>query len=144
MAVSASTEFDVKAPLSLVMEILLDIEALPEWSGPHKSAKIITEDDEGRPARVEASMSAVGMTDHQVLDYTWTDNTCSWVLVESDQLSEQTGIYTLSEKGDGTHVKFDLSVELKIKLPGLIVKRAQKMAVDTAKKGLTEEAKRRS
>ncbi|MEJ9077187.1 MULTISPECIES: SRPBCC family protein [Gordonia] len=144
MAVSASTEFDIDAPPSVIMEILLDVESLPEWSGPHKSAKIITEHEDGSPARVEASVSAVGMTDDQVLDYTWTDNSCSWSLVESSQLSEQQGTYTVTPKGDGSHVKFDLSVELKIKLPGLIVKRAQKMAVDTAKKGLTEEAKRRS
>ncbi|GAC80504.1 Polyketide cyclase / dehydrase and lipid transport [Gordonia malaquae] len=144
MAVSASTEFDIDAPPSVIMEILLDVESLPEWSGPHKSAKIITEHEDGSPARVEASVSAVGMTDDQVLDYTWTDNSCSWSLVESSQLSEQQGTYTVTPKGDGSHVKFDLSVELKIKLPGLIVKRAQKMAVDTAKKGLTEEAKRRA
>lgn len=144
MAVSASTEFDVKAPASLVMEILLDIESLPEWSGPHKSATIVSEDSEGRPARVACAVSAVGLTDNQTLDYTWTDNTCTWDLVESDQLSEQHGVYTLTDNGDTTHVKFELTVDLKIKLPGLIVKRAQKMAVDTAKKGLTEEAKRRS
>lgn len=144
MAVSASTEFDLKAPASLVMEILLDVESLPEWSGPHKSATIVTEDSEGRPARVELAVSAVGMTDNQTLDYTWTDTTCAWELVESDQLSEQSGVYTLTDNGDTTHVKFDLSVELKIKLPGLIVKRAQKIAVDTAKKGLTDEVKRRS
>ncbi|QRY62829.1 SRPBCC family protein [Gordonia sp. PDNC005] len=144
MAVSASTEFDIDAPPSVIMEILLDVESLPEWSGPHKSAKIITEHEDGSPARVEASVSAVGMTDDQVLDYTWTDNSCSWSLVESSQLSEQQGTYTVTPKGDGSHVKFDLSVELKIKLPGLIVKRAQKMAVDTAKKGLTDEAKRRA
>ncbi len=144
MAVSASTEFDIDAPPSVIMEILLDVESLPEWSGPHKSAKIITEHEDGSPARVEASVSAVGMTDDQVLDYTWTENSCSWSLVESSQLSEQQGTYTVTPKGDGSHVKFDLSVELKIKLPGLIVKRAQKMAVDTAKKGLTDEAKRRA
>ena len=144
MAVSASTEFDLKAPLALVMEVLLDVESLPEWSGPHKSAKILTEDADGRPARVEVSVSAVGMTDNQTLDYSWTDNTCTWDLVESDQLSEQHGVYTLTENGDTTHVKFDLTVDLKIKLPGLIVKRAQKMAVDTAKKGFGEEVKRRS
>ncbi|GEE01337.1 cyclase [Gordonia spumicola] len=144
MAVSASTEFDIDAPPSVIMEILLDVESLPEWSGPHKSAKIITEHEDGSPARVEASVSAVGMTDDQVLDYTWTENTCSWTLVESSQLSQQEGTYTVTPKGEGSHVKFDLSVELKIKLPGLIVKRAQKMAVDTAKKGLTDEAKRRA
>ncbi|NLG45222.1 SRPBCC family protein [Gordonia sp. (in: high G+C Gram-positive bacteria)] len=144
MAVSASTEFDVNAPASLVMEILLDIESLPDWSGPHKSAKIVTTDAEGRPDRVEVAVSAVGMTDNQTLDYTWTDTVCSWTLVESDQLSLQQGTYTLTENGGKTHVQFDLTVDLKIKLPGLIIKRAQKMAVDTAKKGLTDEVKRRS
>lgn len=144
MAVSASTEFDLNAPASLVMDILLDIESLPDWSGPHKSAKILTTDAEGRPDRVEVAVSAVGMTDNQTLDYTWTDTVCSWTLVESDQLSLQQGTYTLTENGGKTHVKFDLTVDLKIKLPGLIIKRAQKMAVDTAKKGLTDEVKRRS
>ena len=144
MAVTASTEFDIDAPPSLVMEVLLDVESLPEWSGPHKSAEIVSEDEDGRPARVKVAVSAAGITDEQTLDYTWTDNTCSWDLVEGSQLSQQHGTYTLTPKGDGTHVKFDLSVELKIKLPGLIVKRAQKMAVDTAKKGLTEEVKRRA
>ena len=144
MAVSASTEFDLNAPAALVMEILLDVESLPDWSGPHKSAKILTTDADGRPDRVELAVSAVGMTDNQTLDYTWTDTTCAWTLVESDQLSEQSGVYTLTDNGDTTHVKFELSVELKIKLPGLIVKRAQKIAVDTAKKGLTDEVKRRS
>lgn len=144
MAVSASTEFDLNAPASLVMEVLLDVESLPEWSGPHKSAKILTTDADGRPDRVELAVSAVGMTDHQTLDYTWTDTTCGWTLVESDQLSQQSGTYTLTDNGATTHVKFDLTVDLKIKLPGLIVKRAQKIAVDTAKKGLTDEVKRRS
>ena len=144
MAVTATTEFDIDAPPSVIMEILLDVEALPEWSGPHKSAKILTEHEDGSPARVEASVTAVGITDDQVLDYTWTENTCSWSLVESSQLAQQEGRYTVTPKGDGSHVSFELTVDLKIKMPGLIVKRGQKVAVDTAKKGLTEEAKRRS
>ncbi len=121
----------------------MDIDALPEWSGPHKAAKVVSEHEDGTPDRVELTVSAVGISDDQVLDYTWTENTCSWSLVEGQQLSSQEGTYTLSPKGDGTHVKFDLSIELKVKMPGLIVKRAQKMAVDTAKKGLTDEVMRR-
>ncbi|WP_026919104.1 SRPBCC family protein [Gordonia shandongensis] len=144
MAVSASTEFDLNAPLSLVMEVLLDVESLPDWSGPHKSAEILSEDSEGRPGRVKVAVSAVGITDEQTLDYTWTDTTCTWDLVESGQLSEQHGVYTLTDNGDTTHVKFDLTVDLKIKMPGLLIKRAQKTAVDTARKGLTDEVKRRS
>ena len=46
--------------------------------------------------------------------------------------------------GDGTtHVVFDLEVDLKIKIPGMIVKKAQKGIADTATKGLRKEVLRR-
>ena len=49
-------------------------------------------------------------------------------------------MYTLTETPKGTHVQFDLEIDLKVKLPGLLVKQGQKTAVDTAKKGLTKES----
>ena len=33
MPVNAKTEFDIDAPPAVVMEILMDVEALPQWSG---------------------------------------------------------------------------------------------------------------
>ncbi|MFW0783222.1 SRPBCC family protein [Gordonia sp. CPCC 206044] len=144
MAVSAKTEFDVAAPPSVVMEVLMDVESLPEWSGPHKEAEIVSEHDDGTPDRVRVVVTAAGISDEQTLAYTWTDTTCSWDLIEANQLSEQHGVYTVTPTADGSHVEFTLEVELKIKLPGLIVKRAQKMAVDTARKGLTDEVLRRA
>lgn len=144
MAVNAKAEFDIDAPPSVVMEVLMDIEALPDWSDPHKSAKVITTHDDGTPLRCELAVTGAGITDEQVLDYSWTDNTCSWVLVESGQLSQQQGQYTVTPKGDGSHVVFDLTIDLKIKLPGFIVKKAPKIAVETAKKGLTAESEKRA
>ncbi|AZG46150.1 SRPBCC family protein [Gordonia insulae] len=144
MAVSAKIDFDVAAPPSVVMEVLLDIESLPDWSGPHKEAQILSTNDDGTPDQVRVVVTAAGISDEQTLSYTWTDNSCTWDLVEANQLSEQHGVYTITPKGDGTHIEFTLDVELKIKLPGLIVKRAQKMAVDTARKGLTAEVERRA
>lgn len=144
MAVSGETEFDVDVAPSVIMEILLDVEALPDWSGPHKSAEIVETHSDGSPKRVKVAVSMAGLTDNEVLDYTWTDNSCSWELVEADQLSSQKGKYTVTERNGGAHVAFELEADLKIKLPGMIVKQAQKKAVDTAKKGLIAEAKRRS
>ncbi|MFT3716727.1 MAG: SRPBCC family protein [Gordonia sp. (in: high G+C Gram-positive bacteria)] len=145
MSVSAHTEFDIDAPAAVVMEVLMDVDALPDWSGPHKSAKILSTHDDGTPDRCEITVSLAGITDTQVLDYTWTEHTCSWDLVESGQLSKQHGKYTLTATSDTTtHVRFDLEVDLKIKLPGLLVKQGQKAAVETAKKGLTAEAVRRA
>jgi len=126
------------------MEVLMDIESLPDWSGPHREAEILTEHEDGTPDTVRMVVTAAGISDEQRCNYEWTDTTCEWHLIESNQLSQQHGKYTVTENGDGAHVEFVLEVDLKIKLPGLIVKRAQKMAVDTAKKGLTAEAQRRA
>ncbi|MGC4935004.1 SRPBCC family protein [Gordonia sp. DT30] len=144
MAVSAKTEFDVAVPPSVVMEVLLDVESLPEWSGPHRSATIISEHDDGTPDQVSITVSAVGVNDDQTVAYTWTDNSCTWELVESKMLAEQRGKYTVTPSGDGSHVQFELEIDLKVKLPGMLVKRGQKTAVETAKKGLTAEVERRA
>ncbi|NMO00727.1 cyclase [Gordonia sp. TBRC 11910] len=145
MAVSAKTEYDVQAPLPVVMELLMDVESLPDWSGPHKSAEILDEYDDGAPKRVKIAVSMGPITDEQVIEYTWTENSCTWDLVEATQLSQQHGEYHLSEGPNGTtHVEFELSVDLKVKLPGLLLRQAQKVAVETSKKGVSAEAKRRA
>ncbi|GED96687.1 SRPBCC family protein [Gordonia crocea] len=144
MGVSASTKFDIAAPPSVVMEVLQDIESLPEWSGPHKSAEIVEEYDDGLPKLVKVKVSVGPITDEQTLTYQWTDNTCTWDLVEGTQLSKQHGTYTITETDKGSQVEFTLDVDLKVKLPGLIVKQGQKTAVETAKKGLTKEALKRA
>ena len=59
MAVSAKTEFDIAAPLSVVMEVLMDIESLPEWSGPHKAAQIVSTHDDGTPDEVKANQKVI-------------------------------------------------------------------------------------
>jgi hypothetical protein len=143
MPVNAKTEFDIDAPPAVIMEILLDVESLPDWSGPLKKAEILSEHADGSPEKVKLELQALGMTDHQLLNYSWTENTCTWDLIEADQLSHQHGQYTVTPQGDGSHIEFELEVDLKIKLPGLLVKQAQKTALNTAQKGLKEEAKRR-
>lgn len=144
MAVSVTNEFDIAAPASVVMEVLMDIDALPDWSGPHKKAQVLSTHDDGTPDEVAATVSAVGFNDDQKLKYTWTDTSCTWDLVESSLLSQQHGSYTVTEAGDGAHVVFELTIDLKIKVPGMIVKRGQKTAAETAEKGLTAEAVKRA
>ena len=144
MAVTAKTEFDVAAPPSVVMEVLMDVESLPDWSSAHKAAKIVSEHSDGTPEQVSMTVSAAGINDDQTVTYSWTDNTATWDLVESKMLSSQHGVYTVTAAGDGSHVEFELAIDLKVKLPGMLVKRGQKTAVETAKKGLTAESERRA
>lgn len=145
MAVTVNKEFDVKAPASVVMDVLKDIPALTDWSSAHKAAEVLSTHPDGTPDHVKVTVGMIGITDTQELAYTWTDEVCSWKLVESSQLADQVGSYTVTPTGpDSCHVKLDLTVDLKIKLPGLLVKKGQKSAAETAQKGLTAESEKRA
>ncbi|SIR93027.1 SRPBCC family protein [Williamsia sterculiae] len=143
MPVSAETEFDIDATPDAVMEVLRDVEALPDWSDPHQNVEVLERYDDGAPKRIRAKVSATGISDEMIIDYTWTDTTCSWELVEADKLSMQKGKYTVTATDGGAHVAFELAIDLKIKVPGFIVKGQQKKAVETARQGLTAEVLRR-
>lgn len=141
MAVSGSKEFDIKADPATVMAAIVAVDRLGEWSSAHKSVTIESTYPDGRPHRVRMVVSVVGISDEQVVDYAWDgENHMSWTLVESGQQNKQDGSYTLTPIDGGTRVKFELTIDPKIPLPGFIVKKAQKTAIDTASKGLTKFA----
>ena len=86
---------------------------------------------EAAPADVMAAIAAVDRLPE------WS-SAHKKVIVESTQQNSQDGSYTLTPNGDGTLVKFALTVDPKIPLPGFLLKKAQKMALETASQGLTK------
>ncbi len=144
MSVTGKKEFDIKADPAAVMAAIVDVEELPNWSGPHKSVAVETRYDDGRPNLVRAEVSAVGLTDHQTTVYSWNGNeSMTWSLQSSSQQAVQDGSYTLTATPNGTHVLFDLELGLKIPLPGFLLKKVLKMAMDTASNGLTKYVEKR-
>jgi hypothetical protein len=81
-------------------------------------------------------VKAAGIADEQVVAYTWGDNAVSWTLVSSTAQRLQDASYTLTPDGDRTKVKFQISVDPLIPLPGFVLKRAVKGTIDTATEGL--------
>ncbi|NKT28703.1 cyclase [Rhodococcus hoagii] len=139
MAVSGAKEFQVEAAPADVMAAIAAVDRLPEWSSAHKKVIVESTHADGRPCRVRMTVSIMGINDEQVVDYSWDGDTgMSWTLVESTQQNSQDGSYTLTPKGDGTLVKFALTVDPKIPLPGFLLKKAQKIALETASQGLTK------
>ncbi|MCW2751743.1 MAG: cyclase [Aeromicrobium sp.] len=137
MAVSGSIEFDVDATPQQVMDAAATIEDLPERSGSHQSAEVLSRYDDGRPKRVRAKVSAAGLSDTEVTDFTWDGlRSVSWTLVESSVQSTQNGTYTLTPTDTGTHIRLDLEVGVKVPLPGFVLKRVLKGALDTGSRGL--------
>lgn len=144
MAVSVRSETDIEASIPEIMEVMADVESLVEWSGAHKAVEIREADDEGWPIEVWERVAQFGVSDEMVVRYEWYDGEVSWTLVSSGAQKMQNARYTLTDNGDGsTHVVFDIEVDLKIKLPGMVIKKAQKSIADIATKDLREEVLRR-
>jgi hypothetical protein len=122
-----------------VGDVIADVKTAPEWSSQHQGAEILDTYDDGRPKRVRIRLKTVGITDVQVLDYTWTDLGVSWELVSSGQLRNHAASYTLTPDAAGTKVRFDISIDPSMPVPGFILKRAMRGGLEAATDGLREQ-----
>ncbi|KBZ59416.1 SRPBCC family protein [Mycobacterium colombiense] len=138
MALKESRDIVIEASPEEILDVIADFEAMPEWSEPHQSAEILDTGDDGRPRQVRMKVRVAGITDEQVIAYTWGDNVVSWKLVSSSQQKAQDGKYTLVPQDDGTLVKFELLADPNVPLPGFVLKRAVKGTIDSATKALRE------
>jgi hypothetical protein len=139
MAITETRETVIEASPEQILEVLFDLESLTEWSSAHQLVEILERDDQGRPKRSRQVVKIVGVSDEQVLDYTVQDDGVSWTLVSSKQQRAQDGRYTLTPEGDKTRVRFDLTVDPTVPLPGFLVKKGAKGLMETATDGLRKQ-----
>lgn len=136
MAITEVRDITIEATTDEIMDVLVDLESLTEWSSAHQKVEVLERDEAGRPAKSRQVVKVVGVNDEQVLDYTVHDNGVSWTLVSSKQQRAQEGRYTLTPNGDSTDVRFELTVDPVVPLPGFLVKRGAKSLMETATDGL--------
>ncbi len=136
MAITETRDITIEATPGEIMDVLVDLESLTEWSPTHQKVEVLERDEEGRPAKSRQVVKIVGVSDEQVLDYTVHDDGVSWTLVSSKQQRAQKGRYTLTPDGEATAVRFELTVDPLVPLPGFLVKRGAKGLMETATDGL--------
>ncbi|OMC51451.1 cyclase [Mycolicibacterium fortuitum] len=139
MATSDSREVVIEATPQEILDVVADVEATPTWSPQYQRAEILESYDDGRPKQVKMTVKAAGLIDEQVIEYTWSENKVSWTLVSAGQLKAQDASYTLTPDGDKTKVRFDITIDLSVPLPGFILKRTMKGGVETATEGLRKQ-----
>ena len=81
MATSDSREVVIEATPEEILDVIADVESTPEWSPQYQKAEILERYDDGRPRQVKMKVKSAGITDEQVVEYTWTDDGVSWTLV---------------------------------------------------------------
>ena len=144
MADHTRSKITINARPAAVMAAIADIAAYPTWAGPVEIAEVLEVGPDGRPLQARFLVNAVLTKDEFVNSYTWNgDESVSWTLVEGKAMSSQEGRYILTDLGGGrTEVVYDLTVELNIKLPGLLRKKVQNGVVETAMKDLKKHVEK--
>ncbi|GII26835.1 SRPBCC family protein [Planotetraspora mira] len=138
MADRTTSSVTIRADRSAIMAVIADFPAYPEWAGQVKTADILEVGEDGRPSKVRFVIDAGVISDQYVLAYDWVDDTVvSWEIAEAGRmLSRLSGSYRLADAGDGAEVTYELAVELKVPMIGMIKRKAEKVLVDTALNGL--------
>lgn len=134
MAVTDSREVVIEATSDEIMDVLFDLESLPEWSPAHRKVEILERDDQGRPSKSRQVVKVVGVSDEQVLAYSVHDDGVGWELVKRQRA--QRGRYTLTPDGDSTRLRFELMVDPTVPVPGFLIKKGAKGLMDAATEGL--------
>jgi len=139
MATSDSREVVIEASPEEILDVIADVESTPTWSPQYQSAEVLEAYDNGRPRRVKMKIKTVGVTDEMEVEYTWSADKVSWTLIKAGALKKQDASYTLTPDGDKTRVRFDITVDLSIPLPGFVLKRALKGGTESATEGLRKQ-----
>ncbi len=137
MAEQTTSSIVIDAAPAAVMAVIADFEDYPEWVQGMKRVEVVDEGTDGRADRVHFELEATPIKDSYTLTYDWQgDREVRWHLVEGKVLKSMEGAYELSPAGAGTEVTYRLAVELSIPMIGMLRRKAEKIIIDTALKGL--------
>jgi carbon monoxide dehydrogenase subunit G len=138
MTDKTSSTMTIEAPPSVVMAVIADFSAYPQWATGVRSAEVVQAGQDGRAEQVRFTIDAGVIKDSYTLGYTWQgDEEVRWELVKrGTAVSEMSGAYRLDESGTATSVTYELAVGLAIPMIGMLKRRAEKTIIDAALKGL--------
>ncbi|GAB3645864.1 SRPBCC family protein [Streptomyces sparsus] len=139
MAEHTRSSITIDAAPAEVMDVIADFARYPEWTGEVKEAEVLSTDDRGRARNVRLLLDAGAIKDEHTLGYEWPGpGEVRWSLVKSQMLRALDGSYLLEplDGGARTEVTYQLTVDVKIPMLGMIKRKAEKVIIDRALDGL--------
>ncbi|APE32845.1 hypothetical protein BOX37_01405 [Nocardia mangyaensis] len=115
--------FTVDADIDQVMDALLAVELLADWSAAYSKVRVGPRDTDNRPRRVFVTSHFMNYADDQVLEYSWERHRVSWNVVDSSRGSKGGGSFDLLESAAGTEVDFHVELQLPLPVPGILFNR---------------------
>lgn len=138
MADETTESITIDARPAEVMGVIADFPAYPEWATMVKTVEVLDSDARGRATQVRFTLDAFPISDTYTLAYDWAPDGLSvrWDLVKGQIQRAQRGSYVLAGLGAATTVTYTLSVDLSVPMIGMLRRKAEKIIIDTALKGL--------
>jgi carbon monoxide dehydrogenase subunit G len=122
-----------------IMAAITDFESYPEWALGIRSAEVTARDDRGRGTEVAFEFSAMGFTARYSLAYRYADDDAgvSWTTAQATgAVRDIEGEYVLEPLNGDTEVTYRLAVDVAVRIPGFLKRRADRQAITTALEGL--------
>ena len=141
MAEQTESSIIIDASPSQVMAVIADLAAYPQWSDGITDVTVLSiYDEDQRPADARFSVNSGPIKDTYELEYDWTgDAKVTWTLTKGDMVTAMDGEYVLTANPDGTTtVVYRLAVDVRIPMIGMLKRKAERVIVDTALKGLKQ------
>lgn len=140
MAEQTGAEVEISAPPAVIMDTIADIDHYPLWCPGVRTSRVLASFPGGRPREVEMVFDSGPIQDTHVYRYdSWGDRQVRWHLVSGETVRGLWGSYschTLEPRR--TLVSYRLAMELTVPIIGALRRRAEKVIVRTALKGLKE------
>ena len=137
-----TSDIIIDAPAGHIMDVIADFGAYPDWATGVKTADIVAGAEGGRAERVHFILDAAPIRDEYELGYVWDgDRAVSWSLAQAgSMLTSMDGTYVLEAIEDAqTKVTYQLTVDVSVPLLGMLKRKAEKVIIDTALKGLKKQ-----
>lgn len=141
MSEQTESSIEINADPERIMSVIADLEKYPQWSDGITSVEILSKyEEDGRPADARFTLVSGPIKDTYELEYDWLGNhKVTWTLSTAQMMKSMDGEYELTEQANGsTTVHYRLTVDVKIPMIGMLRRKAEKVIVDTALKGLKE------
>ncbi len=137
MAERSEGTIEIEASPEEILEVIADFDAYPDWVEGIRKAEVLERGEGGRATRVAFDFSAMGFSASYTLRYEWDEDGVRWTTEEaSGAVRDVQGEYALEALNGDTKVSYRLAVDLNVKLPGFVKRRADKQAIQTALDGL--------
>lgn len=138
MADRTSSSITIKAGKAEIMAVIADLEAYPGWASGIRGFTVQETGEDGRASRARLTFEGGPLSDTVGLAYTWEgDDRVTWKLVEAGNVvTGLHGSYSLAEADGATEVTYELAVDVRIPLIGMVKRKAEKRIIDSALKGL--------